>query len=174
MTPKFFICLFAFLIINNTLRAQSLLHSASGEIGGHAVVYGLSYDLRFKTDSLVNFGLGTVGSVFIADYYGHSAATLRGFCTIGRKKSCFETGMDIMYDEFSSGTPRSSYSYSTYTTYLQAYLGYRYQPVKGGLLLRAYAVPLSFKINNKTEFAFPPLGAIGVSLGYTFNPKTAK
>jgi hypothetical protein len=173
MTPKFFICLFAFLVLNNTLRAQSLLHSASGEIGGHAVVYGLSYDLRFKTDSLVNFGLGTVGSVYFSTDSKYSAAALRGFCTIGKKKSCFETGMDIMYLESIDGG-RKSRPYYTYTTYLQAYLGYRYQPVKGGLLLRAYAVPLSFKINNKTEFAFPPLGAIGVSLGYTFNPKTAK
>jgi hypothetical protein len=169
---------FLFFFPNISSAQITLLHSVSGEIGGQAIIYGVDYDLRFKTDSIVNLGVGAVGSVFFGSYYGHSAAALRGFCTIGKKKSVFETGLGIVSDDESGGISGGLHpmtSYRILSNYIQGYFGYRYQPLDGGLLLRVYTAPLSFKVSGgKTEFGLTPLGIIGVSLGYTFKPKTAK
>lgn len=138
------------------------------DVGGHGMFYSLNYERiifngkRFKTAVQVGFA-----------YYPRSWGFLELWTPIGINEIFslgnhhIEAGIGIVPTRTPSPEMEIYDSYSPWSTFLSARLGYRYQKPGGKFLFRAGFTPLAeCSLRNISYLNIHPLA--GVSFGYSF------
>ena len=153
------------------VSAQHIQHTIHGELLGRSNGYGIGYDCRFvKNDSTKNsFGMGaTVGYSNDGVTLNSNTLSVQSYYCYGRKSSKLEMGIGfrrLFWDEYLKGGAGENVRVS-----LLPYIGYRYQPNRGGLFFRAYWSVLDIPVYSTFGMNWYA-GLPGLSLGYTFKPK---
>jgi hypothetical protein len=147
-------------------------NSVQLDAGGHGMFYSLNYERiifngdRFKTTAQVGFA-----------YYPPSWGYLELWMPIGineiislKNNHHIELGVGIVPIRSPSPGMEMYDSYSPWSRFLSARLGYRYQKPDGKFLFRAGFTPLAegiLRINGQfSNLSIYPL--VGVSFGYSF------
>lgn len=178
--------------VNQQLTPQSASvnvykqNTVFAEVGQSGSLYSLNFDRifwgndRFKVAARV--GLGISNNVASGDI--DPAVSLEMDGLLGKNNHYFEFGVGVLngigfeqtaasvMNETENGTKVVKYTpekeYNTLN--LLGRVGYRYQPAKGGIFVRASVTPLTTVYSKTGNLGTTLAGAIGV--GYTFKQKT--
>jgi hypothetical protein len=103
-------------------------NAISIELGKTGLIYGLSYDHKFKAK---NFGVRASAGIFTSEYLDASSFGAGGYYLFGKTNRFFELGMELQYinvDETSDDQKSVPLVYPDYTVktfYPSLNLGYR-------------------------------------------------
>ena len=136
----------------------------------------VNYDMRLKKD--VNSGFGVAAGVGLGDRYyveitndnktsRHRLLALPlGFNFIaGAKRHGVELGVGITPQIPLEKVREGKDEFSDF--YIPIYIGYRFQPVREGLIARLAILPIGEKVSPESKFGFNKFN-VGISLGYSF------
>ncbi len=171
--PKYFLAVFLFLIsAMNRLSAQGdslpfTRHTLYAEVLGHGLLYSVNYDFRFHRHAVIHAGFSYWG--FSSGFFGEMQLTAFPVTLnylSGNDDSHLEVGAGIMpvkittvnsgiFTLFSGNEVEKKRSTAILGI---GSVGYRYQPMDGGLMLRVALTPFYAR-----KFALFAGAAAGIS-----------